>query len=441
MKAESADIVQSTFDRIELLNNWGQGPRIRMVPTLAPMRDLMTRLGNPHHAFAVVHVTGTKGKGSVCALIEAALHSAGVRVGRYASPHVHSICERVSIGRRNVDKYTLARALERVLDARDEACAAGTPAKDATWFDAITAAAFLIFAHERLEWVVVEVGLGGRLDSTNVIDGRICVITNIALEHTEVLGNTLLEIAREKGGIIKNGAVVVTGVGRDCAAHAVLASLARAREAKLVTIDPQAGITRHNVELAGAALDRLGILCLRDATASPIGRALLDESTVRSARLPGRIELGEITVADRPVTVVLDGAHVDIALRALLEELANTPLAIEPVVVLFALGRDKNPRNMLRVLHQRAKHIVFAPLDAGNCWRPEQLATMARELGISSIVASDIPSALDTSCNLVGERGWILATGSLHLIAPVRQACRSKVRGHEIHFEEAGVRT
>jgi dihydrofolate synthase/folylpolyglutamate synthase len=118
---------------------------------------------------------------------------------------------------------------------------AGTPAKDATWFDAMTAAAFLLFAQERVEWIVVEVGLGGRLDSTNVIDGNICVITNIALEHTEVLGNTLAEITREKGGIIKNDSIVVTGVGRDHAIHAVIASLAREREAMLVTIDPQTG--------------------------------------------------------------------------------------------------------------------------------------------------------------------------------------------------------
>ena len=421
-----------------MLNNWGQSLRTRMAPTLAPMHDLMARLGNPHHAFSVVHVTGTKGKGSVCALIETALHSAGVHVGRYASPHVHSICERVSIRGRNIDKYTLARALERALDARDEASAAGTPAKDATWFDAMTAAAFLLFAQKRVEWVVVEVGLGGRLDSTNVIDGNICVITNIALEHTEVLGNTLAEITREKGGIIKNGSIVVTGVGRDHAIHAVIASLAREREAMLVTIDPQTGITRQNVELAGTVLDQLGMLGLRDAVASPIGRALLDEATVRSARLPGRVELIEITAASRPVTVVLDGAHVDIALRALLEELADAPLANEPMVVLFALGRDKNPRNMLRVLRQRAKHIIFTPLEDRNCWEPEELSAVARELDISSSVASDTQSALDASFKLVGEHGWILATGSLHLIAPVRKALRPEARGHEIRIEEAG---
>jgi dihydrofolate synthase/folylpolyglutamate synthase len=422
MTFSSAIPARSTFDRIDDLNDWGRRPRMRMAPMLAPMHDLIARLGNPHRAFSVVHVTGTKGKGSVCALIEAALHAAGVRVGRYASPHVHSICERVSIRGRNVDEDLLSKALERALDARDEACAAGTPAQNATWFDVMTAAAFLLFAQANIAWAVVEVGLGGRLDSTNVADGTICVVTNIALEHTEVLGNSLVRIAQEKGGIIKHGSIVVSGIPRDCEPHTTLLSIAQEQQATLVTVDSRTGITQRNMEIARTVLDNLGKFGVRDDAAVPVGRSLLSETLAQSARLPGRIEIIETQAGNRPLTIVLDGAHVDIALRALLEELATKPFAAEPMIVLFALGRDKNPSSMLGELRGRAEHIIFASLGNQNCWVPDELSGVARELGISHSIANDLQSAFNKSFEQVRENGWILATGSLHLIAPAREA-------------------
>ena len=382
----------------------------------------MARLGNPHHEFSAVHVTGTKGKGSVCALLEVALHSAGIGVGRYASPHIFSVCERVSVRRHDVDYHALARALDTVLDAREDAISAGTAAKDATWFDAITAAAFLVFAEEKIDWVVVEVGLGGRLDSTNVVDGKICVITNVALEHTDVLGDSLVQIALEKAGIIKRGSVVVTAVAHDCEAFAPLALLARTRQAPLVVVDRKKGITRQNVEIAGAVLDQLGVLGVRGGFASPIGRTLLDEETLRSARLPGRVERAEVTKLGRRVRVVLDGAHVDIALLALLEELGDAPWANEPMVVIFALGKDKNPRSMLAVLCRRVRHIIFTRLNDQICWEPEELAIVARELNISASIERDLPVALEECFKLIEHNGWILATGSLYLMGPMREA-------------------
>ena len=150
-------------------------------------------------SFRSIHVAGTKGKGSVSALIEAALAHAGLRVGRYASPHVERITERVSVQGHDVDEPTLARALNRALDAYEAGRTAGTPAVDATWFDLLTAAAFIIFAETQREWAVIEVGLGGRLDSTNIVDGEIAVVTNIALEHTEILGPYACGDRRGKG--------------------------------------------------------------------------------------------------------------------------------------------------------------------------------------------------------------------------------------------------
>src|SRR5277367_6789841 len=150
--------------RLDALTDWERRPRNKMRVGLEPMRDLAARLGDPQKSFRSIHVAGTKGKGSVSALIDAALVRAGLRVGRYASPHVERITERVSLDGREIDAGSLARALNSALDAYEGARAAKTPAADATWFDLLTAAAFVIFAETRREWAVVEVGLGGRLD-------------------------------------------------------------------------------------------------------------------------------------------------------------------------------------------------------------------------------------------------------------------------------------
>ncbi|MFZ0605211.1 MAG: Mur ligase family protein, partial [Roseiarcus sp.] len=212
--AENRDLTQAQA-RLDALTDWERRPRNTMRVGLEPMQDLARRLGDPQKSFRAIHVAGTKGKGSVSALIEAALAHAGLRVGRYASPHVERITERVSVQGRDVDEPTLARALDRALDGYEAARAAGTPAANATWFDLLTASAFLIFREAAVEWAVVEVGLGGRLDSTNIVDGEIAVVTNIALEHTEILGHTRAAIAGEKVGILKPGAVLVTTLGDD----------------------------------------------------------------------------------------------------------------------------------------------------------------------------------------------------------------------------------
>ena len=161
--AENHDLAHA-MARLDALTDWERRPRNKMRVGLEPMRDLAARLGDPQKSFRSIHVAGTKGKGSVSALIEAALAHAGLRVGRYASPHVERITERVSVQGHDVDEPTLARALNWALDAYEAGRTAGTPAVDATWFDLLTAAAFIIFAETQREWAVIEVGLGGRLE-------------------------------------------------------------------------------------------------------------------------------------------------------------------------------------------------------------------------------------------------------------------------------------
>src|SRR5689334_6392498 len=198
--------------RLDALVDWEKRDRhAAMRQSLEPIAGLLARLGDPQRAFRAVHVTGTKGKGTTAALVEAGLRRAGIATGLYTSPHVERVNERVRVRGAEVADDVRAAARERTLDARAGAPQGSAPS-ESTWFDVLTAAAFLVFADARVEWAVVEVGLGGRLDSTNVVDGEVCVITNIDLEHTNVLGPTRRDIAREKAGILKPGATLVTGV-------------------------------------------------------------------------------------------------------------------------------------------------------------------------------------------------------------------------------------
>ena len=302
---------------------------------LAAMQDLCARLGDPHRAFRSVQVAGTKGKGSVSALIEAGLVRAGLSAGRYASPHVEHVTERVSLQGRDVDQGALAWGLTCALDAYEAARSERTAAADATWFDLLTSAAYVIFREARVEWAVVEVGLGGRLDSTNVVDGEIAVVTNIGLEHTEILGETRQAIAREKVGILKTGAVLVATLGRDDAAGRVLQ--ARADELGCpvapVGVAPDATIEETNVALAGFALDQLGKRGVRTRSGEPVGAGLLDARTRAAARLIGRMERHDIEVGASRVPLVFDGAHVPFNLAAVLADLSRAPdLALHAVI-------------------------------------------------------------------------------------------------------------
>lgn len=421
-----AEPALSPLERLDALRNWECGPRSRMEPTLAPMCDLMGRLESPHRAFKVIHVTGTKGKGSVCALLEAALHAAGFRVGRYASPHVDSICERVSLRRKPVELQKLLCAIERVLDVRDHASLAGAAASAATWFDVLTAAAFLLFAQERLDWVIAEVGLGGRLDSTNVLDGKVCIVTNIGLEHTDVLGPTMADIAREKAGIVKPGSRVVTGIIPGGEAHAILQARTLEVGATLVDAPRAPGISQCNAAIAQAVLDSMGGMGITAPRGGNVlSSSMLDPFMVRAAALPGRMEQLAVDVQGRKISILLDGAHVDIALAAVLDEAQGKPWAAGPMFALLAFGKDKHPRRMLSLLHGRARHVVFTHLGGRDCWNSEELVAIAADLDISSSAASDPDSALRTCLRLASDTGWVLASGSLHIVAPVRRAVQA----------------
>jgi dihydrofolate synthase / folylpolyglutamate synthase len=423
--AENRDLTQA-LARLDALTDWERRPRNTMRVGLEPMRDLATRLGDPQQSFRAIHVAGTKGKGSVSALIEAALAHAGLRVGRYASPHVERINERVSIQGRDVDEPTLARALDTALDAYEAARKAGTPAANATWFDLLTAAAFLIFREAAVEWAMIEVGLGGRLDSTNIVDGEIAVVTNIALEHTEILGHTRSAIAGEKGGILKPGAVLVTTLDADDEAGRVVQ--ARADElgsrVKRTRLDASAPIDQINLALAAAVLGELRRKGVSGRSGEPVGATLLDGDTRAAARLPGRMERFDLEVGPGRLPVIMDGAHVPFNIGAVLRDLALDLDLSGPCVAVVALAADKDAHGFVAELAGRASAAIFTDVPGSTRGRsPVELKALAESLGLVSEVEPDAKQALKRGLELaLHANAWLLVTGSLYLVGALRPA-------------------
>ncbi|MGO7582436.1 folylpolyglutamate synthase/dihydrofolate synthase family protein [Rhizobium ruizarguesonis] len=424
--------LSNSLAELDQLTNWERRPRGDMRVDLEPMRDLARRLGDPHNSFRIVHVAGTKGKGSTCALIEAGLVRAGFSVGRYASPHVMHITERVSIDGRPVGEERLADALGAALAAFKDARREATDGQRATWFDILTVSAFLIFSLEGVEWAVLETGLGGRWDSTNIVQSDVAVITNIDLEHTEILGKTRAAIAFEKAGIIKRGATVVTLLPEADEAGAVVS--ARAEELGSVvrrpTVSADATIEQRNVALAGAVLDVLGKMGVMTKGASamsePLGEQLLDPSTIEAARLPGRLEKLAVNVTtggdNAKVNVVLDGAHVPFNLAAVLSDLSQDEKYRAPCIAVMSIAEDKDAAGLLSTMTRHDISIIFTTAGARSR-SPEQLKTIADTLGLLSIVMLDPLEAYQEALAGATESGaWVLVTGSLYLVGIIRSA-------------------
>jgi dihydrofolate synthase/folylpolyglutamate synthase len=426
---------------LNALVNWERRDKdASMRRGLEPVRDVLARLGNPHRSWRAVHVAGTKGKGTTSALIGAAIVHGGRRAAVYTSPHVDRVNERIVIDGREVDDEVLARALERVLDVRDELAASAphAPGAGATWFDLVTAAAFSIFADAGVEWAVVECGLGGRLDSTNVVDGEVCVITNIDLEHTAVLGPTRTAIAREKAGILKRGSTLVTSLlarqdpsaedvgtedgGAEDDAGAVVQSAADAlgcrvlRPARVATT-----MLERDADLARLVLDELGRRGVTTRDGKTFSRALLDERAIASARLPARLEK-RFAGSTR---VVLDGAHVASSVKMVLDELALDPELFRRPVVVLALGRDKDAAAILKTLSGRVDRLVCTTTASGPLAAAENLAQEAQRAGIQAETAGEPKLALARALVLAQPEGWVLVIGSFYLAGALRSDLHS----------------
>jgi dihydrofolate synthase/folylpolyglutamate synthase len=386
------------------------------------MRKLMVALGSPNKAFRAIHVVGTNGKSSTVRMIAALLAHHGVRSGAYLSPHLVSFAERIRIDGEDISEEQFAaaaaaaRAATQVVDR--------TLASDdgVTQFEALTAAAYVQLAESHVEVAVVEAGLGGRWDATNVIGAQVVVLTNISLEHTRWLGSTVAEIAREKLAVLAPGATLVLGsdLHPDADAEALIA--AERQGATILRAPAQPDGFAAGLELrARGEFQRRNFAVACTAARAYLGD--LDANAVRAAAsstsVPGRFE---VIAQDGGGALVLDGAHNAGGIAALVESLPAFT-AGRPLVAVVSVLDDKDARPMLDSLLDLCEGVVFTASANPRALAPETLAELAGELSehVITRVEDDLRAALAVARGLAGPRGVVLATGSIYLVSDLKR--------------------
>lgn len=418
---------------------------------LEPIRRLLARLGHPEQSLSIVHVAGSKGKGSTCLLGEAVLQAAGERVGTFTSPHLERWTERFRLAGEEIAGPDLAAAVETVRP-HVEALVAADAAKAPTFFDATTAAALVLFARSGVDRVMLEVGLGGRLDSTNAVDPAVTVVTQIELEHTDKLGHTLAAIAGEKAGILKPGVACVIGdlapealavvraralavgapiaqLGVDFSVERALASTSGANRdpaRRFVYREPDFEIDDlrlpvfgdhqiGNAALAIAAIRRLGAHPLDVlARAARIGLA--------AAQLPGRLEL----LGTRP-RVLIDAAHTRESIRALVAVLSELPARRRHIVI--SISSDKDAAGILAALSEVADEFWITRADRIRSVDPDSLAKLASEQAPAAILhcIEDPRAAVRAARAALAADDLLCCTGSVFLAGAARAELREPV--------------
>jgi dihydrofolate synthase/folylpolyglutamate synthase len=403
-------------------------------------RRLLDRLGSPQRAYPIVHIAGSNGKGSTAAITESILRAAGLRTGLYTSPHLVDFAERIRVNGRPIGPRALARVVAGVRPHGEEAARrAGRPA---TFFEITTAMALVHFAEAGVDAAIVETGLGGRFDATNVLVPAVCAITPIALEHRKQLGRTLGAIAREKAGILKCGVPAVSAA-QEHAARDVLARRARTVGAPLAFLgrDFHAGPVSEGIfDYKGFAFRLPGLRCGL-AGSHQIGNAALALAAcerlaesgvaigpeamrrgVAAARWPGRLEIILRDGTGRP-RVVVDGAHNPAAARAITDALPRA-FSYRRLLLVSAAMADKDLGALTRALSRevlRTGGLVIATAPAfERAADPRRLADRFRRAGARAIALRTVPAAIDAALARARAGDLVLVAGSLYLVGEAR---------------------
>ncbi|MFA5043369.1 MAG: folylpolyglutamate synthase/dihydrofolate synthase family protein [Kiritimatiellia bacterium] len=400
-------------------------------------RALLERLGHPEQGLAIVHVAGTNGKGSVCSMLEAVLRRAGLKTGLYTSPHLIRFNERIRIDGRCISDEALAALIPQV-DEQARAAATRPGGQEVTFFEFATALAFDYFKREHVDIVVLETGMGGRLDATNVITPLVSVITGVSLEHTDYLGKDLPSIAAEKGGIIKPGRPVVIGPMAE-EALPIIQRLAQERRARLIQAGDvvavkrksqnldgqQVGVEsdntsygslrcpligRHQLENMGIAVAALEVL--RDECGLKVAPQAVKEG-LETVRWPGRCQV----LSKDPVTI-LDGAHNPEGAH-ILSQVLHELVKGRPVGLVAGMCADKDLVGFLRALAGRIKRVWAVPLKTERSLPPGTIAARAQVMGCP-VTISSVPDALrEASAWAAANCGAVCIAGSLYLAGEV----------------------
>jgi dihydrofolate synthase/folylpolyglutamate synthase len=410
---------------------------------LTNMHALLGMLGDPHRRLRAIHVAGTKGKGSTCAMIASVLQTAGYRVGLFTQPHLHTFRERIQINGRLISEGEMVA----LLDALKPSIA---KLPDPSTFEIMTAMALQYFAEHQVDFAVIETGLGGRLDTTNVIEPLVAVVTSISYDHTYILGNTLEEIAGEKAGIIKEGRPVVCAP-QGPEALKVIAGTCRERNALLTLLGEDWLWERTEANLDGQGLrvtchtpDGGGLMPqdgVEEFWIPFLGRyqlvnaataiATLDQlhrqgvnlslnevrDGLRAAHWPGRLEI----LARNPL-LVMDGAHNVDSMQRLLSTLEED-FPYERLKVVVGFSADKDVEGMLAELTSRVDELILTKSIHPRSADPNELAKKAGHSRAQVSVVKEVPSAMWQALAGARPEDLICVTGSLFVVAEARAAC------------------
>jgi dihydrofolate synthase / folylpolyglutamate synthase len=411
---------------------------------LENIRAVCRRMGHPERAFRSVHIAGTNGKGSTAAMLASILRAAGLRAGLYTSPHLLRINERIRLDGADIADADFAQAFDRVHAVIEELLATGALAAHPTFFECVTAMAFDCFAREKVDAAVIEVGMGGRLDSTNVIVPEVALITQIDFDHENFLGHSIEEIAYEKAGIIKPGAWVVSAASHPAAQEVVRRRTAE-QNARLIEVDAVCRASNLHAEdgcyrftaktkLSGSAaaceleirLPLAGRFQVRNALTAITAACLLGErgfavddaaisGGLASVRWAGRLE----RLQERPA-LYLDGTHNPAGARELVA-FWDEQFAGRRIHLVYGAMRDKAVDEVAGLLFPRAAPVILTKSRQPRALSAEALAAMTQHLADSLEVISEPGAALERALELAAPDDVIFVTGSLYLVGDLRR--------------------
>jgi dihydrofolate synthase/folylpolyglutamate synthase len=407
--------------------------------SLERMEKLLSMLGNPHKKLVTAHIAGTKGKGSTATMLARMLEANDYNTGLYTSPHVVDLHERIAINGKNITDSELLGLINRIYAPVEKIAKDDKP----TFFELFTAMAFMFFADKKVDIAVIETGLGGRLDSTNVIEPVVVGITSISIDHQNLLGNTLDCIAREKAGIIKKGIPVVS-VPQDPAAMKELRKAATAVKAPLTVtgkdIDfsyrfessrengphnriclttPTSKFEHLKVPMPGEHQAINCGLAIAMLDALKAGGFKIDDSKaiegLKDVRMPGRMEI----VHNDP-RILIDAAHNAASIKALIAAIGQH-IPYDSMVVIFGCGQDKDIRGMLEQLQFGADKAIFTRSNSPKAVFPQELADMYTEIcGKMCQTAMSLTEALRIASSAIGREDLICVTGSFYLVGQAK---------------------
>jgi dihydrofolate synthase/folylpolyglutamate synthase len=432
--ADNSDRYDSTLDYLYGLQKHG----IKL--GLANIKELMNMLGRPHDSFRSIHIAGTNGKGSTATAIASVLMKSGLSVGLFTSPHLVSFTERIRINDRRISEYDVIEIAQRL---REEISATEL---NPTFFEIVTAMAFHYFSRNNVDWAVVETGMGGRLDATNVIDPEVTVITNIGLDHCEFLGSTISDITFEKAGIIKSGVPLVTAALNEDVIKQ-LSGIARERnseihiygrdfsgsirdiDARHISIDYNGDRNYANFPVPLSGEYQLYNMCtalrvceILRGKGLPISDTSM-KSGLQSINLEGRLEW----VSQRP-PILIDCAHNPDAARSLAASIKRL-FSDKKIILIAGIMADKDISGILREIAPLASSIILTKAKCERAALPEKLGETMSDLhgsgtnqGPFSVAGADtVSQALDLAKSICGEDHIILVTGSFYTTGEVKE--------------------